>query len=105
AGGEFDFGPHHLSVPAGAVSEQVELGMMVTSSLKTEVVLLPHGIQFATPVKLTLGYSHCDAASTHRVAYVDADGTVLEWTASEDSASLNRIVASLDHFSLYAIAY
>ncbi|MEZ4584921.1 MAG: hypothetical protein R2909_00770 [Gemmatimonadales bacterium] len=105
AGGTFEFGPHRLTVPAGAVTGPISIAVIVTTSLKTEVVLLPHGTQFATPVSLDLAYGHCEDAPTHRVAYVDAQDNVIEWTTSFDHPDLLRITAELSHFSTYAIAY
>ena len=105
AGGTFLFGPHKLVVPAGAVTSQVSIGVMVVTSLKTEVTLLPHGIQFAVPVRATLAYGHCENATTHRVAYIDADGSILEWPGSTDNTATSTVEASLSHFSQYAIAY
>jgi hypothetical protein len=71
AGGVFQFGPHRLQVPAGALSTLTSIGVMVTSALKSEVVLTPHGLQFAAPVRLTLAYGHCDPVAAPRVAYID----------------------------------
>jgi hypothetical protein len=105
AGGTFVFGPHTLEVPAGALSSSVSIGVMVQTSLKTEVTLLPHGTTFTAPVKLTLVYEHCDAASTHRVAYVDDLGNIVEWPGSTDYPTLSKVESSLSHFSTYAIAY
>ena len=105
AGGVFNFGPHKLTVPAGALSASVSIAVMVVSALETEVKLLPHGTQFSVPVKLKLAYSHCDSATSHRVAYVDDNGTLLEWTAAVDNPSLGFVEATLSHFSIYAVAY
>ena len=105
AGGVFTFGPHKLIVPAGALSSDVSIAVMVTTSLHTDVKLLPHGTQFAVPVKLHLVYSSCDAAVSHRVAYIDASGTLLEWTTAVDHPSAGYIDAILNHFSEYAVAY
>ena len=105
AGGVFYFGPHKLTVPAGALSANVSIAVMVPSSLKNEVTLLPHGTQFAAPVKLRLAYGNCDAAASHRVAYIDSLSNVLEWTSSFDYSTAGFVEASLQHFSQYAIAY
>lgn len=105
AGGEFYFGPHTLTVPAGALSGDVSIAVMVATDVKTEVTLLPHGTQFSVPVKLHLAYGHCDQAATHRVAYVDAQDNIIEWTNSADNPTASFVEASLSHFSQYAIAY
>lgn len=105
AGGVFNFGPHKLTVPAGALSSNVSIAVMVVTALQTEVKLLPHGTQFSVPVKLKLAYSQCETAPTHRVAYVDDSGTLLEWTAAIDNPALGFVEATLNHFSIYAVAY
>lgn len=105
AGGSFVFGPHRLDVPAGALPQLTSIGVMVTSALKSEVVLIPHGLQFKAPVRLTLAYGHCDQAVAHRIAYIDDDDKILEWPTSQDVASVKMVDASLTHFSKYAIAY
>ncbi|MFN0180148.1 MAG: hypothetical protein ACKVZ0_15215 [Gemmatimonadales bacterium] len=104
-GGTFNFGPHQLVIPAGAVTANVAIGVMVVTSLKTEVTLLPHGTQFAAPIKVKLAYGHCENATTHRVAYIDALGNIVEWPAAIDRPDVSIVEASLNHFSQYAIAY
>lgn len=105
AGGVFYFGPHKLTVPAGALSAPVSIAVMVPTALNNQVTLLPHGTQFAVPVKLKLAYGNCDAAASHRVAYVDDSMNVLEWTNSFDFSTAGYVEATLNHFSQYAIAY
>lgn len=105
AGGVFYFGPHKLVVPAGALSEEISIAVMVKTTLETQVELLPHGTQFAVPVKLKLAYSQCVPAAQHNVAYIDANGGLLEWTQVVDYPTYNFVVASLNHFSTYAVAY
>jgi hypothetical protein len=105
AGGVFYFGPHKLVVPAGALSEEISIAVMVKTTLETQVELLPHGTQFSVPVKLKLAYSQCVPAATHNVAYVDGNGGLLEWTPVMDFPTYNFVVASLNHFSTYAVAY
>ncbi len=105
AGGVFQFGPHRLDVPAGALSGPTSIGVMVTSALKSEVVLIPHGLKFKSPVRLTLAYGHCDQTAVHRVAYIDDSDNILEWPSSQDAVSTKLVDAYLTHFSKYAIAY
>ena len=104
-GGRFYFGPHRLFVPAGALSQPTSIAVMVLSSLTTEVTLLPHGIQFSVPVKLSLAYAQCVGSPTHRVAYVDDDDNILSWPASTDRPTYQVVDSWLSHFSQYAIAY
>ena len=105
AGGVFHFGPHKLTVPAGALASNVSIAVMVVTALRTDVKLLPHGTQFAVPVSLKLAYSQCDPAANHRVAYIDGNGTLLEWTAAVDHPTAGYVEAILNHFSEYAVAY
>ncbi len=105
AGGVFHFGPHTLTVPAGALSATTAMAVIVETDLKARVTLLPHGTQFAVPVKLSLAYSHCETAPSHRVAYVDSLDNIIEWPASADRPELQMVDTWLNHFSTYAIAY
>jgi hypothetical protein len=79
--------------------------VIVNTDLKTKVTLLPHGTTFSTPVRLTLAYAHCEAASTHRVAFIDALNQIVEWPNSTDFPDLLKVEGWLNHFSDYAIAY
>ncbi|MEZ4455169.1 MAG: hypothetical protein R2882_01275 [Gemmatimonadales bacterium] len=105
AGGVFYFGPHKLTVPSGALAGPVAMAVIVQTDLKTHVTLLPHGTQFAVPVKLTLAYEHCEESQTHRVAYIDLLGNVLEYPTSADHPWNQTVDTWLNHFSEYAIAY
>ena len=105
SGGVFTFGPHKLTVPAGALSQSTAMAVIVQTDLKTKVTLLPHGTQFNTPVKLTLSYTLCESSPTHRVAYIDALSNVLEWPTSADHPETQKVDTWLSHFSEYAIAY
>jgi hypothetical protein len=102
-GGSFSFGPHTLEVPAGALTTTVSIAVILPSATKNEVILLPHGTQFKVPVQLTLAYDNCAPASTHRIAYIDSNSNILGWPSSSDAAG--QVVATLNHFSQYAIAY
>lgn len=104
-GGTFYFGPHKLQVPEDALSSNTSIAVMVNPDVKTRVTLLPHGLQFAKTVKLTLAYAHCTPSATHKVVYVDAAGNVVEWLTSTDKIADQKVESSLQHFSDYAIAY
>lgn len=105
SGGTFTFGPHKLVVPAGALSWPTAIAVIVETDLKAKVTLLPHGTQFASPVKLTLAYQHCEESATHRVAYINTLNQIIEYPTSVDRPSEQMVDTWLNHFSTYAIAY
>lgn len=105
AGGKLRFGPHRLYIPPGALSDSIAIGAVMPPSLTDVVQMLPHGLVFNLPVKLVLVYSQCDPTATHHVAYTDDDYNILEWPTSTDNTGYQSVVAWLNHFSQYAVAY
>jgi hypothetical protein len=108
-GGTLAVGPHLLRIPAGAVSAPTTFGMRIVSDAVNEVELSPHGLVFPTNARptLSLSYRNCDALLSlpKRVAYTDDMLNILELPASLDAAADQRVDATLDHFSRYAVSY
>ena len=106
-GAEMSIGPHKLRIPPGALTERVVITGVMPVSLLVSVELSPHGLQFAPGVTLDLSYKHCDqpAGYEYRVAYIDANGNVLEWPVSTNYSQYGEVQAEIDHFSRYAVAY
>jgi len=121
AGGTLAVGRHKLSIPAGALAQNVTITATQVAGAAPQVEFQPHGLQFARPARLTLDYSHCrvpgwpplaivyyttDAAGLHIEEYLDA-----AWTGTgdededEDDEGGARLAAALEHFSGYAVAY
>jgi hypothetical protein len=127
AGGTIEMGEHRLVIPKGALSKPVVITGELTTGPLVAVDLSPHGLTFAKPVLLQVGYSHCQQAAfdgdddgededdddddgagpsvRHEVVYVGADETVLERVPSTDDEGGAAVSAWLSHFSRYAVYY
>ena len=73
AGGTVEFGPHSLRIPAGALDYQVVITGEIVVSSHVLADLSPHGLTFATPAILELGYEEFGANSP-TLAYKLHDG-------------------------------
>ena len=106
-GADMSIGPHKLRIPPGALTERVVITGVMPVSLLVSVQLSPHGLQLAPGVKLDLSYKHCvqPEGYEYRVAYIDANGNVLEWPVSTNYSQYGEVTADIDHFSKYAVAY
>ena len=106
-GGEIRMGRHTLVIPAGALATEVEItGTAPTGSLR-EVQFAPHGLVFATPVRLTLSVDKCllPAASTAEIVYTALGHKVIEREPSHHDRDTKLVEGWTDHFSGYVVAY
>jgi hypothetical protein len=108
-GGDINFGEHTLRIPAGALSAATVITAEAPTSLRVTSVFSPHGTQFNAghSPTLELSYKHCRGPlhRAARIAYVGANGTILEWPPSEDHPELGLVRALIAHFSNYIVAY
>lgn len=107
-GGDIRTSHYGLLVPAGALSGAVSIRMEQISGPINSVRFSPAGLQFAKPVRLAMSYSNCGpnpSGTPNRIAYVDEALQVLELPVSRDDQDGDRVVAQIDHFSRYAVAW
>jgi hypothetical protein len=106
-GGTLRVGDHELVVPAGALTEETLISAEAPTSSLVDVKLLPHGLQFRKPVKLTLSYERCvrPTLTDLLVAYLGQGNRLLELPPSVDDKSGRDVTAEIDHFSRYAVAW
>jgi hypothetical protein len=107
-GGTIVVGRHKLEIPAGALLTPTLISAEAPGDASASVHLMPTGLQFRKPVRLTLDYSHCPLgvlAPSKWVAYTSDALTPLSVLLSDDSIGALRITAELDHFSRYAVAW
>jgi hypothetical protein len=107
-GGELRFGPHRLTIPAGALLTRTVVTAEAPTSLMVTADFSPHGLQFQKDVELRLDYDHCTQPllpGAFRVVYLDDLLRILETPPSEDYRSSRWIRGWLRHFSKYAVAY
>jgi hypothetical protein len=108
AGGTIDVGPHHFSVPAGALDSAVLITAIAPSGTVNRVQFAPDGLQFARSATLTMSYANCDALTwllPRRVVQVDGTLDILDVLPSLNDFRELRVSAKLDHFSDYAVAW
>ena len=105
-GGTISMGQHTLTLPAGALRAEVRITGEVVSGRTNSVRLSPHGLQFARPAVLVVGYGNCRSVRGSKlVAYVGEDLTILEGLPSRDDPRAEKVTTWLDHFSRYAVAW
>ena len=112
-GGEIKVGPHSLEIPAGALSQPVEITADSRGGPIVDVAFEPHGLQFAVPVTLTLSYEHCifPVDPQLQVGYYEhlgnsqGNGTmqVIELPPFLQDEDYDEVKALTDHFSGYAL--
>jgi hypothetical protein len=108
-GADINFGEHTLRIPRGALSARTVITAEAPTSLRSLAVFSPHGTQFnpASRPTLELSYKHCRGAVNRvaRIAYLGANGQILEWPPSQDFPELGLVRGIISHFSNYIVAY
>ncbi|MEO6210230.1 MAG: hypothetical protein ABIQ10_08920 [Gemmatimonadaceae bacterium] len=92
-------------MPAGALRSTVTITAHSLPTISARVQFSPEGLHFAVPATLKMDYSKCYTPLFGvTVVYVQAD-TVSEVEPSLNHPLLKYVVARIDHFSSYAVAY
>jgi hypothetical protein len=108
AGGTIQAGGHVLTIPAGALSQNVMISAEAPSDFVASVRFKPEGLHFARKATLTLDYSNCPLGRLNllkRVAYTTDNLNILSFLLSRDDLLRMRVSADLEHFSRYAVAW
>jgi hypothetical protein len=107
AGGQIQLSSgHKLTVPPGALSQDVTIVMEQVQGSVNSVRFSPEGLRFATPAVLSLSYKNCPVSWHYkRIAYVDESLKVLEVPLSLDFNKASQVKGLIFHFSRYAVAY
>jgi hypothetical protein len=110
-GGRFRVGGHAVVIPAGAITEPVELTVTAPAGRHLALDVSAAGSEhytFQRPIAITLDFSRCQRrdlrAGAMTVWYLDADGTPRERMPVR-SGSGSSLTFSTDHLSTYALAY
>lgn len=95
-----------VTIPEGALSEDVEITLTAPAGRKVLMEFQPHGLQFNADVKIKVAVADVEEAADAFAIYYDGDpqvgATVLEFLRiSRDGDAL---VFGTDHFSGYALA-
>jgi len=109
SGGEIGFGPHKLTIPRGALSKSVVITAEAPTSLNVVAKFSPHGLLFnlRMPSKLVLSYKHCFGQNNlpKRIVYVDDNLRIIEYPLSIDARNFGLVLATINHFSGYMVAW
>jgi hypothetical protein len=104
-GGTIDIGPHRLTVPAGALRENVRITAKAPAGGHILVELQPHGLNFRKDAYLRLSFAECPPeVDSARVAYVGDDLDIYYFLPSVTDSTARTSTGRLDHFSGYSLA-
>jgi hypothetical protein len=108
-GDDINFGEHTLRIPPGALSARTVITAEAPTSIRVLAVFSPHGTRFnaGRSPTLELSYKHCRGPVNRaaRIAYIGANGEILEWPPSQDFPDLGLVRGLIGHFSNYIVAY
>jgi hypothetical protein len=106
-GGMVVFGPHGLSVPAGALTVPTLITANSYGGDTLAVQFQPQGLTFLVPATLGLSYKHCKNVpdSGLYMVYVN-NGLTTEFAMvpSQDHRFKDYLIGDIPHFSVYAAA-
>lgn len=105
-GGVLRFGASSLVVPAGALRSTVRISVTPRGD-QAGVDFQPEGLRFQRSARLVLSATGCavPADGAPAVVYLGADGEILETIAATYDRRWNQVVAPIEHFSGYGIAF
>lgn len=105
-GGNIKVGRHILSIPAGALSQDVVIVAEQVSGSTNSVRFSPDGLTFAKSAALTMAYDNCTpVAAKKSIVYTTEQLGILERLPSTDKGQNKIVTSEIDHFSRYAVAY
>jgi hypothetical protein len=103
AGGVLRIGTHRLIVPAGALTEQVQISGTVPAGQPFQIDLQPHGLQFRKAAGLILSTASCTEVPT--IVYLIDQHATSEPIPAFYSNWWKAIACPIWHFSGYAVAF
>ncbi len=107
-GGVIQIGPHVLSIPAGALSQDVKIKAEAPSDTVNHVHFEPEGLEFKKTASLTMSYANCGLLPSlppRQIVYTTDDLVILEALKSLDLPLDRTVTGKLKHFSEYAVAW
>ena len=105
-GGTIRVGKHSLTIPRGALRQNVRIKAEQLRGPTNSVRFSPEGLQFQRPAVLSLSYKNCENVEVPKaVVYTTEQLKVLEILRSLDLLKERIIAAPIDHFSRYAVAF
>ncbi len=109
-GGTIRVGNHSLVIPRGALHKYVRITAEQMEGSTNSLRFSPEGLKFHKAATLSMDYRNCENVETPKaVVYTTEELEILEVLRSFDLQLLNldkyKVVAPIDHFSRYALAY
>ena len=107
-GGTLRVGQYSLTVPAGALSQSVQLTGEQLSDTVNSVRFSPSGLQFAKPATLSMPYANCNLLGRilpKEIAYTTDNLQILTYLLSLDNLFSKTVTGQVNHFSRYAVAW
>jgi hypothetical protein len=105
-GDKIKVGSHVLSIPAGALSQDVTIVAEQLKGSVNSVRFSPEGLTFDQPAELTMSYNNCSGTESPKsVVYTDEQLKILQLLRSDDKPQTKTVTSPIDHFSRYAVAY
>lgn len=107
-GGVLQVGPHSLSIPAGALSEDVSITAVAPSDTINFIRFQPEGLVFDKKATLTMSYANCGLLGgllPAHIAYTGDDLGILELLKTTTQILSQTVQGTLRHFSGYAVAW
>lgn len=105
-GGTIKFGPHRLTIPRGALTEDTEVTASATTLDGNElrVDLFPAGLQLNVPAELKVKTVHCDAADAAPTSRASESPSSIMLKSSSSSAGGTTRTITVMYFGGYIIA-
>jgi len=106
-GGTLKVGPHTLTIPSGALSQDTRITATAPRGSYAEVQFQPHGLTFKRDVTLSVSYAKCGLLQKNNppvIVYADDDRNILEILKSTLDTRQKTVTGKTDHFSSYILA-
>ena len=106
-GGTLKVGPHTLTIPYGALSQDTRITATAPRGSYAEVQFQPHGLTFKRDVTLSVSYAKCGLLQKNNppvIVYADDDRNILEILKSTLDTRQKTVTGKTDHFSSYILA-
>jgi hypothetical protein len=106
-GGYIQVGPHVLVIPSGALKRKTRISAEIVPDSTSSVRFGPSGLTFERSATLWLSYAHCEGPPglMRRVVYTSDALQILKTLPTADDKDRQTVVAPIDHFSRYAVAW
>lgn len=106
-GGLLKIGQSYLLIPGGALTRRVTITGSTVGDGSSTINFQPEGLHFRKPAGLVISSVGCSIppGATPSVVYLGPAGDVLETISADYDRRWRRVVAPIQHFSGYAIAF